>query len=473
MEGIRAVVSNFGFLLQIAGLLLILPIALGLQNGELQSVASIIATCFLSFGLGFVLNSYCERKELDEKTSLWLMLVNFTVLPVVLMIPYVWNNVFGSVNLFDLFTNAYFETVSGFTTTGFTFIARADLLPVSLLFYRSLIEFIGGIGFVYLLVAFLHPNHSLGVLAEAFGIDKLSDNLRKVFLSIMLVFTLIVVVFTVIFYFVYSPTDIVVASCTAIDVLTGGYQPNVTAGIGIFQISILVLMLLGSFNFKFFFDLFRLKLRSALTREIRLYLGIIAGATVLLALLAWINPFDSLFHVVSMMSSTGIDYINVAATPTAAKIGFILIGLIGGCSFSMAGGIRIHRVQVLIDAVRRKGNQPDREELKNAVTSIVGFFIVLIILTLVFSTIGLSFIDSLFEVGSAFTTNGISMGITTVTMPLGYKWLLIFAMVLGRIEVATLFRFFNSTKISEMVDRFADRFRKRSKRKSLYTFSSK
>jgi trk/ktr system potassium uptake protein len=472
LEGIRAVVSNFGFLLQIAGLLLILPIALGLQNGELQSVASIIATCFLSFGLGFVLNSYCERKELDEKSSLWLMLVNFTILPVVLMIPYVWNNVFGSVNLFDLFTNAYFETVSGFTTTGFTFIARPDLLPVSLLFYRSLIQFIGGIGFVYLLVAFLYPNDSLEVVAEAFGIEKISDDLRKVFLSIMLVFTLIVVVFTVIFYFVYSK-DIVVASCTAIDVLTGGYQPNVTAGIGIFQISILVLMLLGSFNFKFFFDLFRLKLRSALTREIRLYLVIIAGATVLLALLAWINPFDSLFHVVSMMSSTGIDYINIAATPTAAEIGFILIGLIGGCTFSMAGGIRIHRVQILIDALRRKGDQPDHEELKNAIASIVGFFVVLIILTLVFSTIGVSFLDSLFEVGSAFTTNGISMGITTLSMPLSYKWLLIFAMILGRIEVLTLFKFFNSTKISEMLNRFVDRLRRKPRRKSLYTFSTK
>ena len=473
MEGIRAVVSNFGFLLQIAGLLLILPIALGLQNGELQSVASIIATCFLSFGLGFVLNSYCERKELDEKSSLWLMLVNFTVLPAVLMIPYVWNNVFGSANIFDLLTNAFFETVSGFTTTGFTFIARPDLLPVSLLFYRSLIEFIGGIGFVYLLVAFLYPNDSIEVIAEAFGIDKISDNLRKVFLSIMLVFTFIVVIFTVIFYFAIPTTDIVVASCAAIDVLTGGYQPNITAGIGIFQVSVLILMLIGSFNFKFFFDLFRLKLRGTLTREIRLYLGIIAGATVLLALLAWINPFDSLFHVVSMMSSTGIDYINVAATPTAAKIGFILIGLIGGCTFSMAGGIRIHRVQILIDALRRKGNQPDHEELKNAIASIVGFFVVLIVLTLVFSTIGVSFLDSLFEVGSAFTTNGISMGITTLAMPVSYKWLLIFAMILGRIEVLTLFKFFNSTKISEMLNRFVDRLRRKPRRKSLYTFSSK
>jgi len=108
VESLRRVVSNLGFLLQITGLLLILPIAIGLQNGELQAVASLVTTCFLSFGVGFVLNAFCERKELDENTSLWLMLFTFTILPLVLMIPYVWNNVFGSGNPFDLFTNAYF-----------------------------------------------------------------------------------------------------------------------------------------------------------------------------------------------------------------------------------------------------------------------------------------------------------------------------------------------------------------------------
>ncbi len=471
MEEIRSVVSNLGFVLQITGLLLILPIALGLQYGELQSVASIIATCFLSFGLGFVLNAFCERKELDEKTSFWLFLINFAVVPVVLMIPYVWNNVFGNGNLFDLITNSYFETVSGFTTTGFTFIAQPGMLPVSLLFYRSLVEFIGGIGFIYLLVAFLYPSKSLSALAETFGIDELGENLKKVFLSVMLVYTLIAVAFTVIFYFEYS-TDIVVASCTAIDVLTGGYQPNITAGIGIFQVSVLVLMLIGSFNFKFFFDLFRLKLRSALTGEIRLYLIIIAVVTALLALLAWINPFDSLFHVVSMMSSTGAEYINVARTPTAAVIVFIIIGLIGGCAFSMAGGIRIHRLQVLVDYLRKKGNGADREEFKDALMSIAGFFVVLIILTLVFSTIGISFLDSLFEVSSAFTTNGISMGITTLTMPISYKWLLIVAMILGRIEVAAIFKFLDIAGISKIARNFTDRLRKRQRRKSLYTSSS-
>ena len=468
MDRLRKVVSNLGFLLQITGLLLILPIAIGLQNGEVQAVASLVATCFLSFGVGFVFNSFCERKELDENTSLWLMLFTFTILPLVLMVPYVWNNVFSSGNPFDLFTNAYFETVSGFTTTGFSFITNAEMLPLSLLFYRSLVEFIGGVGFIYILVAFLYPNYSLDVFAETFGVDKLSDNLKRVFLSVMAVYTLLVVVFTVIFYFVYR-SNLVVASTAAIDVLTGGYQPNVTAGFGVFQISILVLMLLGSVNFSFHYNLFRLKWRSLLTAEIKLYLGVIVGATVLVAVLAWVNPFDSLFHVVSMMSSTGLDYINVGAASVVAKVVFILIGLVGGCAFSMAGGIRIQRVKVLVDALRRKA---DRKVLRSVLASIVGFVVVLFVLSLVFSTIGISLLDSVFEVGSALTTNGISMGKTTVDIPLGYKWLLILAMIIGRIEILVVFKAFKGLGIWGMAKRFVGGLRKRMRRRPSYTISS-
>ena len=455
MESKRRVIANLGFLLQITGLFLVLPIAIGLQNGELQPVASLIATCFLAFGGGFVLNSFCERKELDETTSLWLMLAAFTILPLVLMIPYVWNNVFASTNPFDLLSNAYFETVSGFTTTGFSFIANAQSLPMSLLFYRSLVEFIGGVGFIYILVAFLYPNKSLDVFAETFGFDKLSDNLKKVFLSVMLIYTFLVAIFTAIFYFVYSQ-NLVVAGCTAIDVLTGGYQPNITAGIGIFQISIVVLMLLGSLNFSFHYNLFRLKLREILTPEIKLYLGIIAATTIIISILAWANPFYSLFNVISMMSSTGLETFSVGSSPVAAKIVFIVIGLAGGCAFSMAGGIRIQRIKTIVDAVRKKGDEPTREELIAVLVSITSFVIVLMILSLAFSTIGLSFLDSVFEVSSALTTNGISMGITTVTIPMSYKWLLILAMIIGRIEIVTVFKAIKGANIKDLLKSIAE-----------------
>jgi trk system potassium uptake protein TrkH len=421
------------------GLLLVLPIAIGLQAGELQAVSSFIATSFLSFGVGFVFNSFAERKELDKRTSLWLMLSTFTVLPLVLMVPFVWNNVFNSRNPFDLFTNAYFETVSGFTTTGFTFVTNPESLSLSLLFYRSLVEFIGGIGFVYILLAFLYPKEGLDAFSETFGIEKLSGNLKKVFASIIVVYTFFVALFAAIFYFTYSP-NLVISSCVAIDVLTGGYQPNITAGIGLFQISILTLMLLGSLNFSFHYDLFHMKLHKLLTPEIKFYLKVLAVSTAIISILAWINPFDSLFHVVSMASSTGIEYFNIAATPLPAKILFVLIGLGGGCAFSMAGGIRMQRIRQLVNALRKNGDRPTREELKSILTFVIGFVGILLILSLAFSTLGITLLDSIFEVGSALTTNGVSMGATTIALPLGYKWLLIFAMIIGRVEIVSVFK---------------------------------
>jgi trk system potassium uptake protein TrkH len=434
----RRIVSNLGFFLQVTGLLLILPVAIGLQEGELQSVSSLIATCFLCFGVGFVFNSFAERKELDEKTSLWLLLFTFTLIPLVLMIPYVWNNVFNTANLFELFTNAYFEAVSGFTTTGFTFVADATALPLSLLFYRSMVEFIGGVGFVYVLVAFLFPKDGLDCFCKIFGIDMLGSNLKKLFAAIILVYTFFVAVFTLIFYAIYSQ-NWVVSACAAIDVLTGGYQPNVAAGIGLFQISILALMFLGSLHFCFHYNLFRFK-RGELNPEIKFYLKLLLVSTVAISILAWINPFDALFHVVTMASSTGIDYIGIANTALPAKILFILIGIAGGCTFSLAGGIKMQRIRQLVNALLRNNDKPTGKELKSILFSIFGFATILLVFSLAFSTLGVSLLDSIFEVSSALTTNGISMGATTIAMPLAYKWLLVIAMIIGRVEIVNIFR---------------------------------
>jgi trk system potassium uptake protein len=435
----RRIISNLGFFLQVTGLLLILPIAIGLQAGELQAVSSIIATTFLCFGVGFAFNSFAERKELDEHTSLWLLLFTFTVLPLVLMIPFVWNNVFNSSNWFDLFTNAYFETVSGFTTTGFSFVANPASLPVSILFYRSMVEFIGGVGFIYILVAFLFPKEGLDSFCETFGINKMGNNLKKVLAALMLIYTFFVVVFTAIFYFTYSQ-NWVIATSTAIDLLTGGYQPTITAGIGLFQISILALIFLGSLNFCFHYNLFHLKRDELLTPEIRFYLEALLVSTALICILAWINPFDALFHVVSMASSTGIDYIGIANTPVPAKILFVLIGIVGGCTFSMAGGLRIERIRKLFNALLKKNDKPTQKELRSILFFIIGFFVMLLVFSLAFSTMGISLGDSIFEVASAMTTNGISMGATTVALPLANKWLLILAMIIGRIEIVSIFR---------------------------------
>ena len=445
LKGLGKVVANMGFLLQITGLLLILPVAIGLQNGELQSVASLITTCFIAFGVGFVFNAFAERKKLDERTSLWLMLLTFTVIPLLLMIPYVWNNVFNSTNIIDLFSNSYFEAISGFTTTGFSFVSNPALLPSSLLFYRSLIQFIGGVGFIYILIAFLYKKEEIDEFCDTFGIEKIGGSLKALLLTVMLVYTFFIVIFTAIFYYTYQP-NLIIASCAAIDILTGGYQPTITAGIGLFQVSIILLMFIGALNFRFHYNLFHLKLRELLTPEIKLFLGIIAASTIIISILAWINPFDSLFHVVSMISSTGAEYISIDAMPIAAKIYFIILMLIGGCTFSMAGGIRIQRFQKLIDAIRKNEDAPTRDELKTIIVFLITFIALLFLLSFAFSFSGTSMLDSVFEIGSALSTNGASMGATTINLAVGYKWLIIVAMLVGRVEILTIFKAIRGTR---------------------------
>jgi len=427
-----------GFLLQVSGLLLILPVAIGLQNGELQPVASIIATCFIAFGIGFAFNSLAQRKELEEQTSLWLMLLTFTLIPLILMIPYIWNNVFNSTSPLDLLSNAYFETISGFTTTGFSLISNPQVLPLSLLFYRSLVEFIGGVGFIYILIAFLCPQEDIDKYLNIMGLERITDDYRKMLFSIMIIYTIIVVLFTGIFYYTYSP-NLIVSSCAAMDILTGGYQPNLTAGIGIFQASIILLMLLGSLNFRFLYNLFHLKIRELMTSEIRLFFIIIGISTIIISLLAWIDPFDALFHVVSMLSSTGIQYVNVSSAFLPAAIYFFILILIGGCSFSQAGGIKISRVKQLIDAIRKNDDAPTKAELRSLYLYLITFLAILIFLSIAFATSGTNIFDSIFEVGSALATNGISSGATTLELPAIFKWILIVAMLIGRIEILTIY----------------------------------
>ena len=227
-----------------------------------------------------------------------------------------------------------------------------------------------------------------------------------------------------------------------------------------FQISVLVLMLLGSLNFQFHYNLFRLKLRDLLTPEIKLYLEIIVASALIICILAWVNPFESLFNVVSMASSTGIDSFGISSTTLPAKIFFILIGLVGGCAFSMAGGIRKKSIQNLINAVRKKTDQPTHEGLIATLNNVLSFLAILIVLSLVFSTIGINILDSFFEVGSALTTNGISMGATIVTMPLGYKWLIVFAMIVGRVEIVSIFAAVRGLPLLQIMRRFGGFLRK-------------
>ncbi|MCJ7425230.1 hypothetical protein MUP01_13330 [Candidatus Bathyarchaeota archaeon] len=451
------ILANLGFLLQITGILTVLPIAVGLYFNETQHLISLFLACVGFLACGFLMNALCERKDVDFKSASVLVVISFIALPLLGAIPYFYSDPFNSPNLVDRFTNGYFESLSGFTTTGFSFIQNTDALPRSLLIYRSLTELMGGVGIVFLLLAFFHSRKSLNNLGTALGIEFTGNTLKRMFFAVFAIYSAIIIVFIAIFY-VIGFQDLVKTGSFVTDTITGGFQPSgvqFQQYLGILpKICMVILMLIGSLNFAFNYHIFTGKLKKAFTLEVCVFLLIIAAGTGLIFYLTHMEILDSLFHVVSMSSSTGYDYVNISLFDDTTRSIFLTLMLIGGCTFSMAGGIRVARLitfaksikqsikgvlmkeKVIPEPTRNSGN--NNVEYLSAMVSIVLFIVTLVIFSIVFSTIGISFMDALFEVGSALTTNGISMGATTLSMPLAYKWLLIVAMTIGRVELMSI-----------------------------------
>jgi len=456
----KRIFANLGFLLQIAGLLTIVPISIGLYFSETQAITALFIACVSFLASGFLLNALCEKKDLNFKSSNLLFLAAFVIVPLIGSLPYIYTDPFRSANVLDRFTNSYFESVSGFTTTGFSFITNPDTLPISLLVYRSLTELMGGVGIVFLLLAFFQSRKSLNNLSNSLGIEKVNVNLKKTYLSVLGIYGVYILAFMGIFV-ALGFTNIVNTGTFVIDTITGGFSPTNVQ----FQqylsfvpkILITVLMLLGSLNFAFSYNLFAGKPRKAISLEILIFLLLILIGSVLVSFSANIGPLDSLFHVVSMSSATGFNYIPIASFGSTALSILTVLMLIGGCTFSMSGGIRVSRIITFGKSVRENvtallvkehaiamprkngnGNGNGDVQFLSAGVSILLFISTLAIFAVIFTTIGVSFTDAIFEVGSALTTNGISMGATTLTMGIGYKWLMISAMTIGRVEVLSI-----------------------------------
>jgi trk system potassium uptake protein TrkH len=454
--------ANLGFLLQIAGLLTVLPIAVGLYLNETQAVISLFLACVTFLGCGFLLNAMCERKDLDFKSSNVLFLAAFIVLPLIGALPYFYMDPFNSTNIYERFSNGIFESVSGFTTTGFSFVANAEILPKSLLIYRSLTELMGGVGIVFLLLAFFQSKQkSMETYGSTIGIDNVNGDLKKTFLSVLGIYSGYILTFTAIFY-ALGFTNLINTGTFMIDTITGGFQPSdqqFQPFLSFFpKISLIALMLLGSLNFAFSYYLFTRKPRKAFSWEILAYILIILLGTVSFSMLGNYDMVDSLFHVVSMSSSTGFSFIPLASLSSTLLSILIVLMLIGGCTFSMAGGIRVARLIDSAKSVKESiknvlikehvippeqhawtdNDSNDSKDHLSAPVIIILFTLALVIFSVIFTTLGVSFTDALFEVGSALTTNGISMGATNVLMPIGYKWLMIVAMTIGRVEILSI-----------------------------------
>jgi trk system potassium uptake protein TrkH len=447
----RQIVANLGFMLQLAGLVNLLPVGVGLLLNEIQTLPPLFLVTVVFLALGFLMNSLSERKELGFLSSIFFITLSFILLSLIGAIPFFYVDPFPSVNILDRFTNAFFESASGFTTTGFSFIQTPEMLPSSLLLYRSTTELIGGVGIVFLLLSFFCSRDSLGRLGDALGIKKLGDNPRTNFLFILMIYSSFIIVATSFFYII-GFRDVVSSGSFAIDMLTGGFAPSGAALSKYLNpaalITISLLMFLGSINFDLLHSVLTRRLAGLDTSEIMTYVMVLGSGTILLMMASGVGVFDSFVHVLSMSSGTGLDYLNLTTMNETVTWLFILLMLLGGCSFSMTGGIKMDRIVAIVrscklyinDALGEETTQPSGNylvyEFAPALINIIIYIAVFAVLALIFTTMGISLRDALFETASALSTCGASTGATNLAMPLLYKWLIIIAMIIGRVDTA-------------------------------------
>jgi trk system potassium uptake protein len=479
------ILGNLGFVMQFAGILLLAPAFLATMLNETETATGIFLGLTSMSSAGFVLNAYGEKVPLNLKQASILIVSSFVLLSFFGSIPYMYVNPFGEkIDPLSLFVDSFFESASGFTTTGLSMITQPEELPQSFGLYRSYTQWVGGLSFVYLVVMLFYPERKLVHMRGMIGGGLLRS--KQLIITISVIFTIYTASLTLLLYSLGHINDLNSIAIVFSTVTGGGFVPTstyVSAENGLEMLVLIAGMIISALPFAFHYAVFSKEVKTTQLRsEVLMYFGIILVSIVAFHLLlseqvVRSNWLTSAFHTISASTNSGFQYINMSSIPFESRILLIVIMLIGGCAFSTAGGIKVGRLlhfvqrltkrKVPIDASSRsissvssrynrsysnyEGRAVKHREDKTFRESslVICLFVAVSIITgIVLSYFAeRSFMDSLFESVSALTTTGLSTGITTLSLDLVSKTFLIINMVVGRFEIiAILYIFFGAIR---------------------------
>ncbi len=453
---LAVLLANMGFILQISGVFVLVPIVVSFILGETEATLAlfITATCFLV--LGFLTNSMCERKDMSFKQSCALIVLVFVLLSVIGSIPYLYIG-FADGTFLQHLTDSLFESVSGYTSTGFSVVPDLSVLPQSIILYRGLTEFIGGIGIVVVLLAFFYPEAKLREFAKSMGISKTNHKIKKTFLFIIAVYCIVTIILVVIGY-LWGYHDLInLASLIFAAMSTGGFSPvnDLTSLISQPPLNVILpfCMVFGASNFLVLATLYKRKIKEFINSETMVFLVIVIIATGVLTFFFKYNGYVAGFHVISAMSTSGFSYVSIAGLNDSVKLLLVLLMFIGGASFSTAGGIKLYRFLLIIksipqtvaftivgkDTKNSKINLLNKKytysEVMQAATMIFLTAVAIFVSSFIVIYYGYKPINAIFDCTSAVATTGLSAGVIGPTLPLELKWMFMLLMILGRVEI--------------------------------------
>ncbi|MDK4522113.1 TrkH family potassium uptake protein [Fusobacterium necrophorum] len=470
---IRYVLAN---ILKLEAVFMIVPLLLSMyyQEKTLVSFAHLL-TILLLWGTSCLLSGkQPENVQIFAKEGLCIVAFSWLALSFFGALPFFISQEIPS------FVDAFFEVVSGFTTTGASILSDVEALPYSLLYWRSFTHFVGGMGVLVLALAILprNNNQSLHIMkAEVPGptvgklVSKMSYNSRILYL-LYLFLTLILIFFLCLGGMPLFDSIL----HTFGTVGTGGFGMKNTS-IGYYRSAYIeyvlaIGMLLSGMNFNLFYALLLRNFRQVVhNEELRFYFSIAALAVLAICIDNYGNYSsieqlfrDSLFTVSSIMTTTGFSTINFDTWSVFSKTLLLLLMVIGGCGGSTAGGIKVSRVIVLFKTfvyelkktyspnrvfrLKMDGRALSQDLIMSIRTYLILYLFLFVLLLLCVAPESSDFISACSAVAATF--NNIGPGFGTVGPSMNYshfsdfnKIVLSFGMLLGRLEIFPILLIFS------------------------------
>ena len=448
---IKAVLGNLGFVLQFAGVLLLVPAVVATILEDTVTASGIYLTTVLLLVTGFFLNSYGEKASLNLQQASILVFASLFLLSLFGTIPYLY--VFPSDETpGEVFANAFFSSAAGFTTGGISLFDEPEKLSQSFTFFRSYTQLVGGMSFIYLVITAFYPESKLQAMRGFISGKTL--HMKELFLTITVIFTIYIVIVASLLY-IFGERNIIDNFSLAMSTLsTGGFTPTSTILEGLLWQEHIVLMgamILGALPFTFHYAFVRKKFLSPkLGKEVLTYFAILGGATVLFAGVSGLDPMQSAFYSVSASTTAGLQMESLAGLSGGAHTILIILMFIGGCGFSTAGGLKIFRLFHLVD-IKAYLSKIKRSELSTqSKKELLSTLIILALFPTISAITGahlaaiedVPYQDAFFEAVGIITTGGLSAGIIDSDTDPATMVVLGFLMIFGRLEIIAIIYIF-------------------------------
>ncbi len=473
----KNVIFNFiGFLLTLEGIFILLGIPFSLYYGDDDSIVLLGSGIFTSsFGLVLFLLTKNKDKDIRKREGYIVVSTGWIVTSLFGAIPFV---IDGSI---PSYTDAFFETMSGFTTTGASILDNIESLPHGLLFWRSLTQWLGGMGMIVLSLAIL-PILGIGgmqlFVAEVPGPtkDKLHPRVKETAMRLWGIYVLLTFLEVVL---------LTIGGMTFFDAICHSFTTMATGGFSTKQASIayfnspfihyviIFFMFAAGVNFTLHYHLLHGRFNNIRkNEEFKFYLFVILFWSIIVALILYFsNYYDAessfrhaLFQVVSIITTTGFVTADYELWGTLLLLLFFLFLFSGSCAGSTGGGIKIVRHLLLLKnsflelrrlihpraviPVRFNGRSVQQDIISNILAFFLFYIFIFVVGSLIMAALGLDFLSSMGTVATSLGNVGPALGTVGPTdnfahIPALGKWTLSLFMLLGRLELFTILVIFS------------------------------